>query len=99
MRKYADYEYPVGNNKLRVEKVHNKNNVVVGWSWSILADKHVTSSNELGELYNTKKEAKKEGTQFIETEICKYGRIKTDCKCSHNCKFICPCEYEEYTLS
>lgn len=59
MRKHADYEYKCKNGVLRVERGE------LGWCWRFInpSGEH-ESSNDLGELYDTKREAKAEGLAY-----------------------------------
>lgn len=61
-RKHADYEYKLENGKIRIEKVHDDGNKQIGWMWRYFGDKGLyQASNELGELYRTKRDAKQAG--------------------------------------
>ena len=58
-RKYADYEYRTKTGKVRIEKGKS------GWMWRFFGnDGKYESSNEQGELYNLKREAKQAGLEY-----------------------------------
>ena len=57
--RFADYEYKLSQGTLRVERNGN------GWLWRLFGvDGSYESSNELGEHYDLKRDAKREGLEF-----------------------------------
>jgi len=60
MRKYADYEYKTKRGFIRIEKQEN------GWCWRFFhVNGKIISSNELGELFNLKREAKRDAFEYV----------------------------------
>ena len=59
-RQYADYEYTVCGQKLRVERYST------GWRWLIFwSDGDIETQSDIGEFSKLKRDAKKQGINYI----------------------------------